>query len=138
MHKLARMLLHLGATGLFFVGVLDSSFLVMPMGNDLLLVALASREQGRIPLYVVASAAGSAAGVCLIDLVTRNGGEKVRAKMMKPRHISRLKKWIEQRAAVMLITASLAPPPFPFSAVIAGTSALQYPRARLLGVVFAA
>jgi hypothetical protein len=34
-----------------------------------------------------------------------------------------------------LIVASLAPPPFPFTLVAAASSAFQYPRARLLGVI---
>ena len=43
---------------------------------------------------------------------------------------------MERRAAAVLIVSCLAPPPFPFGAAIAAASALQYPRPRLLIVVF--
>jgi hypothetical protein len=44
---------------------------------------------------------------------------------------------MERHAAIALVVSCLAPPPFPFGAAIAVASALQYPRSRLLGVVFA-
>jgi len=136
--RLSALVGHLGILGLVLVGILDSSFLVLPMGNDLLLIALSARHHTRIPLYVLASAIGSVTGVLLLDLVSRKGGEKGLEKMIKPRQLEQLKRKIESRAAVAIVVASLAPPPFPFSAVIIAASALQYPRSRLLGVVFAA
>jgi membrane protein YqaA with SNARE-associated domain len=127
-----------GSTGLVLLGILDSSFLFLPMGNDLLLLALVAKNPQRLPLYVLAAASGSLIGVCLFDLVMRKGGEKGLAMMMRPNRLERLKKKMESRAGVVLVTAALAPPPFPFSAVVGAASALQYPRSRLLGIVFAA
>jgi len=131
-------LIHLGPLGLVLIGALDSSFLVLPFGNDLLLAALAAHHPTRFPLYVAASALGSGLGVLILDLVCRTGGEKGLEKLLKPRQIEGLKQKIDEHAAVALITASLAPPPFPFSAVVAGASGLQYPRHRLLSIVIAA
>ena len=136
--RVSAFFVQLGVIGLVMIGILDSSFLVLPMGNDLLLLGLAASHPQRIAIYVAASAAGSAIGVALVDFVSRKGGEKGLEKLMKPRQIARLKKKIAGRAAVMLIAACMAPPPFPFTAVIAGASALQYPRARLLTLVFLA
>src|ERR1700754_523146 len=117
--RLFSWLLHMGPLGLVLIGMLDSSFLVMPLGNDLLLVALAARHPARVPLYVAASALGSAIGGLLVGIVSRKGGEKGLDQFMKPKQIERLKKKIEQHASIMLLTASLAPPPFPFTAVVA-------------------
>jgi membrane protein YqaA with SNARE-associated domain len=108
--------LHLGALGLVILGVLDSSFLFLPVGNDLLLIALIAGHHGEFLFYVLAASLGSVAGVLLLDLVCRKGGEE----------------------GLKLIIACLAPPPFPFTAIVAAASALQYPRLRLLGVVFGA
>jgi len=135
---ISHLLTHLGILGLVVVGILDSSFLILPMGNDLLLIVLSARHHSRVPLYVLASAVGSAGGVLLLDLVSRKGGEKGLEKLVKPAQFERLKKKIDEHAAVALVTASLAPPPFPFSAVVIAASALQYPRSKLLSVVFAA
>ena len=52
------------------MSALDSSFLVLPFGNDLLLIALVSsnREGAMWIAYVLVSAIGSVIGVFVIDL----------------------------------------------------------------------
>jgi len=57
---------------------------------------------------------------------------------VKPKLLGYLKQQMEQHAAAALIVSCLAPPPFPFGASIAAASAFQYPRARLLVLVFVA
>jgi hypothetical protein len=47
--------------------------------------------------------------------------------MMSRKRLNYLKKKMSQSAAVPLIVACLAPPPFPFTAVVAAASAFQYP-----------
>jgi membrane protein YqaA with SNARE-associated domain len=130
--------LHLGALGLVILGVLDSSFLFVPVGNDLLLIALIAGHHGEFLFYVLAASLGSVAGVLLLDLVCRKGGEEGLKKMMTPKRLVYLKKKMQQHSGIALIIACLAPPPFPFTAIVAAASALQYPRLRLLGVVFGA
>jgi membrane protein YqaA with SNARE-associated domain len=136
--QLAAFFIHLGAFGLVIVGILDSSFLFLPIGNDLLLVVLVSRHHTYLPLYVLAASLGSAIGVLLLDLVCRKGGEEGLKKMMSRRRLEYLKKKMSQKAAIPVIVACLAPPPFPFTAVIAAASAFQYPAPRLFSYVFAA
>jgi membrane protein YqaA with SNARE-associated domain len=142
MHALFRplfaVLLHIGGFGLVILGVLDSSFLFLPFGNDLLLVLLVARHHGYLPLYVLAASFGSAIGVLLLDLVCRKGGEEGLLRMMSRKRLNYLKKKMSQHAAVPVMVACLAPPPFPFTAVIAAASAFQYPKLRLLGYVFGA
>jgi hypothetical protein len=57
---------------------------------------------------------------------------------MSPKRLDYLKKKMSHSAAIPLVVTCLAPPPFPFTAVIAAASAFQYPKSRLLGYVFAA
>jgi hypothetical protein len=57
---------------------------------------------------------------------------------MTPRRVAYLKNKMQQHAGIVLIVACLAPPPFPFTTVVAAASALQYPPLRLLGMVFGA
>src|ERR1700690_2143050 len=129
---------HGGALGLVLLGILDSSFLFLPFGNDLLLVVLTARHHENLPLYVLAASVGSAAGVFLLDLVCRKGGEGGLKKMMSRKRLAYLKKKMSQNAAVPVVVACLTPPPFPFTAVIAAASAFQYPKPRLLAYVFGA
>ncbi len=133
-----QLLLHFGTVGLILLSILDSSFLFLPIGNDLLMIALVSRNSAHLLLYAVGAAAGSAIGVWTVDVVSRPGGEQGLEKITSKKRLDYLKKKMKQNAAIVIVLACLAPPPFPFTAVIAAASALQYPRLRLFALVFVA
>jgi membrane protein YqaA with SNARE-associated domain len=126
-----------GAFGLIILGILDSSFFFLPFGNDLLLVILVARDHSRAPLYAAAATAGSVVGVFLLNLVMRKEGEEGLERLVSPKRLESLKARARRRAGTALFIACIAPPPFPFTAVVATASALQYPRKRLLVVVAA-
>jgi membrane protein YqaA with SNARE-associated domain len=129
----------LGGLGLFLMGILDSSFLFLPFGNDLLLIALVSsnRDSQVWILYVILSALGSVIGVLLIDLLMRKMGEEGLERFVKADKVKRLKAKMENRAGRAIFLATLLPPPFPFTAVVLTASALQTPRKQvLLAVLF--
>ncbi len=132
MRHLLQILLHLGPAGSFLLGVADSSFLLLPFGNDLLLLVLIARNHSLAWQYVPAAATGSVAGIFLLDMVCRNAGEAGLLKMINQKRFDFLKKKISERAAYAVAVACLAPPPFPFTVVIAATSAFQYSRRKLL------
>lgn len=134
-NHLLAWLIHLGALGLVVLGILDSSFLFLPLGNDLLMVALATQHHQRLPLYVLMAALGSTIGCLLLDLIARKGGEEGLKKITSPKRLGYLKKRIGERAGIALAVACLAPPPFPFTPVIAAASAFNYPRWKLLTVI---
>ena len=142
MHPSVRAILHFfiqyGVFGLLLLTIADDSFLFLPVGGDLLIVILVARNHGHFLLYVLAGALGSTVGVFFLDLVCRKGGEAGLKRVVKPKLHEYLKRQMEKRAAVAIIATALAPPPFPFGAAIAVASALQYPRPRLLGLVFGA
>jgi len=128
--------------GLLLLGILDSSFLVMPLGNDLLMIGLVSAERrtphyifGSVPMwvyFVIVASIGSMIGVLLVDLVMRRAGERGLQRFVKPERIAKLKLKMERHTGMAVITATLMPPPFPFTAVILTASALQYSRKKLL------
>jgi membrane protein YqaA with SNARE-associated domain len=129
----------MGALGLFLLGVFDSSFLILPFGNDLLLIALVSSERHpwRWVIYTIAAALGSVVGVTLVDLVMRKAGDEGLEKFVGRKKLQRLKGKIEKRGVWAVFFAALLPPPFPFTAAIAAASALQMPRRGILTAVFA-
>ncbi len=137
MRHALRFFLHIGVAGPLILGVLDSSFLFLPFGNDLLVVILISQDHQRYVLYTLAAAVGSTLGVVLLDLVCRKGGEEGLKKMLKPKRFEAIKKRMSQRAGFGIALACIAPPPFPFTAVIAAASAFEYPRRQLLTIVLA-
>ncbi len=123
---------HLGYFGPLLLGVLDSSFLFLPFGNDILVVVLIAAHHKAFPIYVLMAATGSTLGVVFLDLVARKLGEKGIEKMAGKKRFEKLKNKVGSRAGLAVITATLLPPPFPFTLVIATASALKYSRVRLL------
>jgi membrane protein YqaA with SNARE-associated domain len=135
---LFRFLFHLGYLGPLVMGVLDSSFLVLPFGNDLLIVGLVARHHRGVVWYVLAAACGSTAGALLLAAVCRKIGEERLRRIAGARRHAKLRSWFERRAGVAIAVAGLAPPPFPFTTVIAAAGALEYPMWRIGAVNFAA
>jgi membrane protein YqaA with SNARE-associated domain len=135
-----RFFFRLGFFGLFLLSALDSSFLVLPFSNDLLLIALVSRAGGTLKwiVYVIASVLGSIVGVSVVDVVMRKAGEKGLERFLKPEKIDKFKKKIENKSEMSLFVATVLPPPFPFTPVIMTASALQMPRRNLFATVLVA
>lgn len=135
--QLAQFFVSLGGWGLLFLGALDSSFLFVPLGNDLLLVLLTTRHHEFMPYYAAMAAAGSVAGCWVTDILGRKGGEAGLKGRLSERRLAFLQKQVTERAGLMLALASLMPPPFPFTIFVGAAAALRYPRVRLLGIIAA-
>ena len=129
--------LKFGGPGLLVLGIVDSSFLFAPLGNDLLVVAMTARRPYLLHslYYSAMSATGSVLGALLIDLVMRPLGAAGLEKYLPARRLKSIQRKTSENAGRALALASIAPPPFPFTAVVMGAAALQYPRNRLLTVV---
>ena len=133
-----RFFRRMGFLGLFLMSALDSSFLVLPFGNDLLLIALISSDRGSLNWigYVIVSAIGSVLGVLVIDLIMRKTGEKGLERFLSKKKIEKLKSKMENKAGVTVFVATLIPPPFPFTPAVMTASALQCPKGKLFTAVF--
>jgi membrane protein YqaA with SNARE-associated domain len=131
------LLFRLGYFGPFLLGILDSSFLLVPFGNDLLVVGLVARHHQGYLLYVLSAVCGSTCGTFLLDLVTRKAGEAGVQKVAGRSRFEYLKRKIGEKGGRAIVIGCLAPPPFPFTMVVATTSALGYPRKKLLAIVAA-
>ena len=130
--------MRLGLFGLFLMSALDSSFLVLPFGNDLLLIALVSSNRDSLIwiAYAIVSAMGSVVGVLFIDLIMRKAGESGLEHFVSQNRFEKLKAKLENKAGVTVFVATLIPPPFPFTPIVMTASALQSPRGQLLIAVF--
>ncbi len=129
---LIHFLFHIGILGPFLMGILDSSFLVLPFGNDLLVIVLVIRHPHQAAWYVLSAAAGSTIGALLLALVSKKLGEQGIGKIFGQSRYSRLKKRVGSRSGVAIAVAGLAPPPFPFTIVIAAVAAVGYPIWKIL------
>lgn len=127
-----HLILGLGYFAPLVMGILDSSFLVLPFGNDLLIVGLVAHNHGGAPWYVLSAATGSTAGVLLLSLVARKLGEKGVLKIAGEKRYNRLKDRIGNHAGITISIGALAPPPFPYTVVIAAVATFEYPIWRIL------
>ena len=141
MTRLLRPLLHALLTlhyfGPFVMGVMDSSFLFLPFGNDLLVVVMVARNHAGYPWYLISAVCGSVCGIALLDLVARKLGEAGVQRVAGKRGFEYLRRKIGERGGLAVALASISPPPFPFTAVISTVCALDYPRKKLLGIAAA-
>ncbi len=130
----------LGGIGLLILGILDSSFLFAPLGNDLLVVAMSAHYHSvsRMLYYAAMSTVGSVLGCLLVDLLMRRAGEKGLERHLPKNRLAYVKRKVENNAVWALVLASIAPPPFPFTPFIMAAAALQYPRVRMLLITGAA
>src|SRR6185312_7785957 len=133
---LLHFLFHIGYFGPFVMGVLDSSFLILPFGNDLVVIGMVARHHQGFPLYILSAALGSTIGALLLALVARKLGEEGIRKVAGDKQYEKLHSRIGERAGPAVALAGLAPPPFPFTTVIAAAAAIDYPLWKILVVNF--
>jgi membrane protein YqaA with SNARE-associated domain len=129
-------LFQIGYFGPLVMGVLDSSFMVLPFGNDLLVLALVAQHPGGTPWYVLSAACGSTIGAAFLAIVSRKLGEDGLRKIVGEKRYPKLKRRIGNHSAAAVAVAALAPPPFPFTTVIAVVSVFDYSLWRILLINF--
>ena len=134
---IARALFRAGGLGILTLGAADSSPLVVPMGNDLLVLALSARYHDRMVYYAVMATLGSLIGCLVTVWISRKGGSELK-KVASGEHLDNIQKLVQKRAGWTLVVASLLPPPFPFTAIVAAAAAFKYPRNKLFSFVGAA
>ena len=139
--SLINLFLKLGPFGPFLLEAFDSSFFYVPLANELLLFALihgggeASRWMWIV--YALMGAAGTVAGVFLLDLVMRRVGAGGVERLVGSKRFQKLKGKVERNTGWVVFVASALPPPFPFRFTMMTASALQCDRGRMFVAVFA-
>ena len=140
--KFVRPLLHvifrLGYFGPLAMGVLDSSFLILPFGNDFVVVSMVAHHPDQVVWYVAMAAVGSSLGAALLAITARRLGEEGLTRVADKRTLNRVKSKVGRHAGFAVAIGGLAPPPFPFTTVIAIVAVLGYPIWRILLVNFSA
>lgn len=118
---------HLGAVGLFFLAILDSSPMPTFGGLDILTAILAARHREPWYLYAGAATAGSVIGAYLTFRMARRAGLAYLQKKFGERRVSKLLKYFERWGTGALVVSTLIPFPFPTSAFFAIAGVLDYP-----------
>jgi membrane protein YqaA with SNARE-associated domain len=129
------LLRHLGAFGLFFLAIADSSPFPTLAGPDILTAILAARQREPWYYYAAAATAGSVIGAYLMFRMARKAGLDYLNRKFGQRKVARLLKYFERWGMGALVVSTVVPLPFPTSAFFAAAGVLDYPLRTFIVVV---
>ena len=126
---------HLGALGLFFFAILDSSPLPTFGGADILVAILAASRRNPWYEYAAVATTGSVLGAYLTFHVARKAGEAYLSSKFSAGKVSSLLRLFKKWGTGVLAASTAIPFPFPTSMVFAAAGASSYPMRLYLPIV---
>ena len=137
-HGFTSALRHLGAAGLFFLAVLDSSPLPTFGGPDILTVILAASRRQPWWEYGASATAGSVLGAYITFRLARTAGSAYLDKKFKKNVVGKFLNLFKRWGSGTLFASAVIPLPTPTSMFFAAAGASYFPLNRFLGIVLAA
>ncbi len=131
----AATLRHLGALGLFFLAILDSSPLPTFGGPDILTAVLAASHRDPWYEYAAMATAGSVLGAYLTFRVARKAGSAYLESKFKKGKLSKFLKLFKKWGSGTLAASTAIPIPTPTSMFFAAAGASDYPTGKFLVIV---
>jgi membrane protein YqaA with SNARE-associated domain len=133
--SVSSMFRHLGAFGLFFLAIMDSSPLPTFGGPDILIAILAGSHRNPWYEYAAVATAGSVIGAYFTFRVARKAGAAYLNSKFGDKKVSSMLKIFEKWGTGTLAASSAIPFPFPTSMFFAAAGASKYRVDRFLAVV---
>lgn len=132
-NKFLHLLFSLGPFGLFFIAIIDSSFVPLPVPGvtDIMLVLFAAQKMNHF-LLVALSTAGSALGGYISYQVGQSGGMAFLEKHVPASIFDRVCDWMENHAILSVALPAVLPPPMPLSPFVLAAGALKMSRAKFM------
>jgi membrane protein YqaA with SNARE-associated domain len=130
---LLHFLFGFGLFGLFFVSIVDASFVPMPIPGitDVMLVLMAARH-ANVFLLIIVSSIGSAIGGYLSYRVGQSGGMAFLERRVPPRIFKLVCDWMERHAILSVALPAFLPPPMPLSPFVLAAGALGMSKNKFL------
>lgn len=130
---LLHFLFSFGLFGLFFVALVDSSFVPLPIPGltDIMLILMAARHTNCFLLVAITSV-GAAIGGYISYRVGRSGGMTLLERRVPPRIFNLVCDWMERHAILSVALPALLPPPVPLTPFVLAAGALKMPRKKFL------
>ncbi len=126
---------HLGALGLFFLAILDSTPLPTFGGPDILIAILAATHRNPWYEYAAVATAGSVIGAYFTFRLARKAGSAYLNSKFGEGKVSALLGVFKKWGAGTLIVSTAVPFPFPTSMFFAAAGASNYPAGKYLAIV---
>jgi membrane protein YqaA with SNARE-associated domain len=134
-YSVSAMFRHLGALGLFFLAMLDSSPLPTFGGPDILITILAASHRNPWYEYAAVATAGSVIGAGLIFRIARKAGSAYLNSKFGNGKVSALLKLFKKWGTGTLVASTAVPFPFPTSMFFAAAGASNYRADKFLAIV---
>jgi membrane protein YqaA with SNARE-associated domain len=131
----ASTLRHLGAAGLFFLAILDSSPLPTFGGPDILTAVLAASHRPLWYEYAATATAGSVIGAYFTFRLARKAGSAYLDNKFKKTKLSKFLKLFKKWGTGTLAASTAIPIPTPTSMFFAAAGASDYPQGKFLAIV---
>jgi membrane protein YqaA with SNARE-associated domain len=126
---------HLGAAGLFFLAILDSSPVPTFGGPDILIAILAGSHRSPWYEYAAVTTAGSVIGAYLTFRIARKAGSAYLNSKFGHGKVSGFLKLFQKWGTGTLVATTAIPFPFPTSMVFAAAGASDYRMSKYLPIV---
>lgn len=133
--SLLTTLRHLGAAGLFFLAILDSSPIPSFAGPDILTAILAASHRPLWYEYAASATAGSVIGAYITFRLAHKAGSAYLESKFKKSRVSKFLKLFKRWGTGTLIASSAIPLPSPTSMFFAAAGASDYPKGKFLTIV---
>ena len=129
---------HLGAAGLFFLAIVDSSPMPTLAGPDILTAILAASHRPLWYEFAATATAGSVLGAYFTFRIARRAGSAYLDEKFKKGRIAKFLKLFKRWGTGTLAASAAIPVPTPTSMFFAAAGASDYPKGKFLTVVGAA
>jgi len=132
-HTLVHFFFHLGVVGLFFISIVDSSFVPLPIPGvtDIMIVLYAANHENLFLLIGLATL-GSALGGLFSHAVGQAGGMRFLEKHVPPKILKRVTAWMEHHAILSVALPAILPPPMPLSPFVLAAGAVHMSRKKFM------
>src|ERR1700689_2488678 len=126
---------HLGAFGLFFLAILDSSPIPTFGGPDILTAVLSASHRNPWYEYAATATAGSVLGAFLTFRLARRAGSAYLDNKFKKTKLAKFLKLFKRWGSGTLFASTAIPIPPPTSMFFAAAGASDYPLGKFLAIV---
>jgi membrane protein DedA with SNARE-associated domain len=121
-----KLMLGFGLPGLFFISMVDSSFVPLPIpgSTDILLILLAARSGHWIMLTIIATA-GAVIGGYASYRAGMAGGMKALERYVPAKYLKRVTEWTSNHSFLAVALPAMLPPPMPLIPFMLAAGALK-------------
>jgi len=134
-HSVLSMFRHLGALGLFFLTILDSSPMPTFGGPDILLAILVATRRDPWFEYAAVATVGSTIGAYITFRLAHKAGQAYLDSKFGHARVASFLSVFQRWGTGTLVASTAIPLPFPTSLVFAAAGASDYPMGRCIAVV---